>query len=84
MEVNAATELLSADRLTGGAVSEADLSWVDALRGPLGDPGGDGLVWSDDTECLGWWRRVLPGSLNDINFRTAWGLSVPVKWNQIL
>ena len=44
MDVSAATELLSADRLTGGAVSEADLSWVDALRGPLGDPGGDGLV----------------------------------------
>ncbi len=42
--VSAATELLSADRLTGGAVSEADLSWVDVLRGPLGDPGGDGLV----------------------------------------
>ena len=77
--VSTATELLSADRLTGGAVSETDLSWTDALRGPLGDPGGEGLVCSDETECFGWCRRVLPGSLRDINFRTACGLSVPKR-----
>ena len=77
MVVNAATELLSAERLTAGAVSETDLSWPD-FRGPFGDGGGDGLVCSDETECFGWWRRrVFPGSLNDISLRTALGLSVP-------
>jgi hypothetical protein len=75
MLVRPATELLSADRLTGGAVSETDLSWP--FLAALGEQGGEGFVCSDDTECLGWWRRVFPGSLKDINLRTALGLSVP-------
>ncbi len=53
--VKAATELLSAERLTGGAVSETDLSCpVPAFRWPFGEVGGDGFVCSDETECFGW------------------------------
>ena len=40
--VSVATELLSADKLTGAAVSEADLSWP--FRSDFGDVVGDGLV----------------------------------------
>ena len=40
--VSVATELLSADKLTGAAVSEADLSWP--FRSDFGDAVGDGLV----------------------------------------
>ncbi len=75
MVVSVATELLSADRLTGAAVSDADLSWP--FRVDFGDAGGDGLVCSDETECFGWCRRVFPGSLRAMSFRTAFGLSVP-------
>lgn len=43
-----------------------------------------GLGWGEDpmllTECLGgWWRRVLEVSERDMSFRTALGLSVPLK-----
>jgi hypothetical protein len=86
MPVSAATELLSADKLTGVAVSDADLSCP--FRWPFGDAGGDGFVCSDDTDTLGWCRRVLPGSLSAISFRTAFGLSVPennknILWRQL-
>ncbi len=44
----------------------------------FGDPGGDAFECRDDTETFALLCRVvLTGSLRDINFRTAFGLSVP-------
>ena len=75
------TELLSADKLTGGVTeqSDCDLSCpltFFALTGG-GEAGGEFMECNEDTECLARLCRVFPGSLSDINFRTALGLSVP-------
>lgn len=75
------TELLSADKLTGGVTeqSDCDLSCpltFFALTGG-GEAGGEFMECNEETECLARLCRVFPGSLSDINFRTACGLSVP-------
>lgn len=44
-----------------------------------GDPGGELLECKDDTECLALLCLVLPGSLKDMSFLMACGLSVPFK-----
>ena len=77
------TELLSAERLTGWVTEQSDwdLSWPLTFFAFVGggDPGGELIEWSEDTECLARRCLVFPGSLRDISFRTAWGLAVPVN-----
>lgn len=78
------TELLSAERLILLALSELDLSWpppladlMCLLEGPIGGVGLEGGLLREDVEYLFGFIRVFPGSLSDISFRTACGLSVP-------
>ena len=75
------TELLSADKQTGGVTeqSDCDLSWPLTFLALIGggEAGGEFIEWSEETECFARLWRVFPGSLRDINFRTACGLSVP-------
>ena len=79
------TELLSADSDTGCWATEQsdwDLSWPLTFLGLVGgDPGGELFIeCRDETECFALLWTLFPGSLRDINFLTAWGLSVPEIW----